>query len=148
MSVPKTAKRSIIIGIKKHIIKIQLIGNEKNNKIEHCQIELEGRKSDIKILQETHLEIHPKIKVKADLGYQGIDKIHPNSKIPHKKPKNGKLAKKQKRQNKRFSQKRVKIEHINRRCKCFRIVKDVYRNHLNHIGQVWLVICGLVNLNI
>jgi len=51
-------------------------------------------------------------------------------------------------QNKRFRKKRVKIEHINRKCKCFRIVKDIYRNHLNHIGQVWLVICGLVNLNL
>lgn len=59
-----------------------------------------GRKSDIKILQETPLQIHPKIKIKGDLGYQGIEKIHLNSKIPHKKPKNEKLTKKQKRQNK------------------------------------------------
>jgi hypothetical protein len=42
----------------------------------------------------------------------------------------------------------VKIEHTNRRCKCFRIVKDTYRNHLNHISQVWLIVCGLVNLNL
>jgi hypothetical protein len=27
-------------------------------------------------------------------------------------------------------------------------VKETYRNHLNHIGQVWIVVCGLVNLNI
>ena len=42
----------------------------------------------------------------------------------------------------------VKIEHTNRRCKCLRIVKETYRNHLNHIDQVWLIRCGLVNLNI
>ncbi len=102
----------------------------------------------MKIFEETPLEIHPKIKVKGDLGYQGIDKIHANSKIPHKKPKNGKLTIKQKRQNKRFRKKRVKIEHTNRRCKCFRIVKDVYRNHLNHIDQIWLIVCGLINLNL
>jgi hypothetical protein len=125
-----------------------LIGNEKDKKIEHCQVELEGRKSDIKILEETPVNIHPKIKIKGDLGYQGIEKIHRNSKIPHKKPKNGELTKKQKKQNKRFRKKRVKIEHINRKCKCFRVVKETYRNHLNHIEQVWLIICGLVNLNL
>ena len=86
--------------------------------------------------------------MKGDLGYQGIHQIHPNSKIPHKKPKNGELSKKQKKQNKRFRKKRVVIEHVNRLCKCFRIVKETYRNHLRNIKQVWLIVCGLVNINI
>ncbi len=114
---------------------------------------MEGRKSDSKILQETTLEIHPKIKLKGDLGYHGVDKLHPNSQIPHKKPKNGELTagrprKKQKKHNKRFRRKRVKIEHINRRFKCFRIVKETFRNHLNHIEDIWLIICGIVNLKL
>lgn len=109
---------------------------------------MEGRKSDLKIFEETALEIHPKIKLKADLGYLGIDKIHPNSSVPHKKPKNGSLTPKQKKQNKKFRRKRVKIEHVNRLCKCFRIVKETYRNHLKHISQIWLLVCGLVNLNL
>ncbi len=82
------------------------------------------------------------------MGYQGINNIHANSQVPHKKPKNGELTKKQKTQNKRFRKKRVKIEHINRKCKCFRMVKETYRNHLNHITQIWLIVCGLVNLNL
>jgi len=69
---------------KKHIVKVQLIANQKDNSIKHCQVE--GRKSELKIFKETNLEIHPKIKVKGDLGYLGIDKIHANSKVPHKKP--------------------------------------------------------------
>jgi hypothetical protein len=95
--------------------------------------------------------MHPNIngaarRLKGDLGYQGIQQVHPNSQIPHKKPKNGELSKKQQKQNKRFRRKRVKIEHFNRRCKCFRIVKDTFRNHLNHIEDIWLIICGMVNL--
>ena len=82
------------------------------------------------------------------MGYQGIDKIHPNSKVPHKKPKNGKLTQKQKKGNNRFRKKRVKIEHVNRKYKCFRMVKETYRNRLNHIAQIWLIVCGLVNLNL
>jgi hypothetical protein len=102
----------------------------------------------LKIFKETPLKISPKIKLKGDLGYVGIHKIHPNSKVPHKKPKSAELTKKQKKQNKRFRRKRVKIEHINRKCKCFRIVKETYRNRLNHIELIWLIICGLVNLNL
>ena len=130
---------------KKHIVKIQLIVNQKNSAIHHCQVETEGRKSDFKIFQETNLKIHPKINIKRDLGYQGIDKIHPNSRVPHKKPKTGELTKKQ---NKVFRKKRVKIEHINRKCKCFRMVKETYRNKLKNIANVWLIICGLVNLSL
>lgn len=82
------------------------------------------------------------------MGYLGIDKIHKNSRVPHKKPKNGELTKKQIKQNTSFRQKRVRIEHVNRVCKCFRIVKETYRNALRNIEQVWLIICGLVNLNV
>jgi hypothetical protein len=93
---------------KKHIVKTQLIINEENKSIKHCCTELEGRKSDLKIFKETPIEISPKIKVKGDLGYLGIERIHPNSKIPHKKPKNGELTKQQKKENKRFRKKESK----------------------------------------
>lgn len=129
-------------------MKSQLITNQKDNTILHCQVELEGRKSDLKVFKETDVKIHPKVKVKGDLGYQGIDKIHANSKVPHKKPKNGELTKKQKNQNKRFRKKRVRIEHVNRKCKCFRMVKETFRNRLKNVAQVWLIVCGLVNLNL
>ena len=122
--------------------------SEKDNVIKHCRVELEGRKSDLRIFKETPLRIHPKIKVKGDLGYVGRAKVHARSQVPHKRPGNGKLTKKQQRQNKAFRQKRVRIEHVNRTCKCFRIVKETYRNHLNHISHIWLIVCGLVNLNL
>lgn len=86
--------------------------------------------------------------MKGDLGYVGIDKVHARSQIPHKKPKNGKLTEKQKRQNRAFRRKRVRIEHVNRLCKCFRMVKETFRNRLNHIEQIWLIVCGLINLNL
>ena len=138
---------------KKHITKTQLIINEEDSKIKHYQTELKGRKSDLKIFKETPLKISSKIKVKGNLGYLGIDKIHANTKVPHKKPNgrrtaNAELTQKQKKENKKFRKKRVKIEHINRKCKCFRIVKETYRNRLNHTGQIWLIVCGLVNLNL
>lgn len=114
----------------------------------HCRVETEGRKSDIKVFRETPVEIDKKVKLKGDLGYKGIDKKHANSKVPHKKPKDGELTERQKKQNKSFRKVRVKVEHVIRNCKCFRVVKETYRNRLRHIGEVWLIICGLVNANI
>ncbi len=86
------------------------------------------------------------MKLKADLGYVGIDKNHPNSKVPFKKSKNGELTKKQKKWNKNFRRKRVKIEHTIRRCKIFKIVSERFRNKQRKLQTIWSVICGLVNL--
>ncbi|MDD2661053.1 MAG: hypothetical protein PHY54_15465 [Methylococcales bacterium] len=41
---------------------------------------------------------------------------------------------------------RVFIEHINRRCKIFRIVKDVYRGKHKHYSLTWNLVAALVNL--
>ena len=125
-----------------------MIISQKDKTIEHCRIELEGRKSDIRIFQETPLKIHRKIKVKGDSGYVGIQKVRARSQIPHKKPKNGELTIKKKGQNTAFRSNRVKIAHVNRLCKCFLIIQETCRNRLNHIAQIWLIVCGLVNINI
>ena len=57
--------------------------------IEYCRVELDGRKSAVRIFQETPLKIHQKIKVKGDLGYVGVQKVHARSQIPHKNRKMG-----------------------------------------------------------
>ena len=48
---PKKNKKNRITVIKKHIIKVQLIENEDNKKIIHCQVELEGRNADLTIFK-------------------------------------------------------------------------------------------------
>lgn len=113
----------------------------------HCEVEIQGSNSDIKIFKETDLDIDPKIEIKADLGYQGIEKIHKKSRIPHKKPKNGELTKKQKKVNNKLRKKRVRVEHAIRQAKVWRIVKETYRNKLRKIENIWLIVCGLVNLD-
>ena len=41
---------------------------------------------------------------------------------------------------------RINAEHVNRRCKIFRIVKDKYRDKHKNYSKVWNVIAALVNL--
>jgi len=79
------------------------------------------------------------------LGYQGIQKIHTKSKIPFKKPRKTTLPKNQRKYNTKLRQKRVKVEHVIRKCKLFRIVKEQYRNKQKNLQIVWSIICGIVN---
>ncbi len=72
------------------------------------------------------MPLHPVVKKLADSGYQGILKLYANSTIPTKKKKNQELTDEEKRHNRELSKKRILIENVNRRCKIFRIAKDVY----------------------
>jgi len=64
----------------------------------------------------------------------GIDKICPNSKIPNKKTKNNPLTKKDKKENRKLSSKRIIIEQINAKVKVFKITKYPYRNRRKRFG--------------
>ena len=104
-----------------------------------------GKTHDFKMFKDSKVRIHSAIKILDDSGYQGIKDIHTNSLTPIKKPKGKKLTRRQKLYNHLISKKRIVVENIIRRCKIFRITKDVYRGkHKNH-GKVWNLIAGLVN---
>src|SRR5450631_63190 len=79
-------------------------------------------------------------------GYQGMHKHHQNSTLPVKKKKGQPLSAEDKADNKALSKQRVFIEHVNRRCKIFRIVKDVYRGKHKHYSLTWNLMAALVNL--
>ena len=104
-----------------------------------------GKTHDFKMFKDSKVSIHSTIKILGDSGYQGIKDIHTNSRTPIKKTKGKKLTKRQKLYNHLISKKRIVVENIIRRCKIFRITKDVYRGkHKNH-GKIWNLIAGLVN---
>ncbi len=105
-----------------------------------------GRTHDFKILKKGRLHILKEIKKYGDSGYQGIAKLYENSTTPHKKPQGGELTPKQKKENRMLARVRIPIEHVNRRCKIFRIVKETYRGKHKNFSKVWTVIAGLVNL--
>lgn len=130
---------------KKHTIKVQLIICAISLKILSVWCE-KGTVHDFKIFKNSKLSIAKQILILADSGYQGIEKIHANSKTPHKKTKKKSLTISQKKENKELSKQRILIEHINRRCKIFRITKEVYRGKHKNYSKVWNIISGIVNI--
>ena len=81
-----------------------------------------------------------------DSGYQGAQEIYSNTEIPKKKTKNNPLTKEDKEHNLQLAKKRVGVEHINRRCKIFRIVKETYRGKHKNYSKTWNIVAALVNL--
>lgn len=131
---------------KKHTQKAQIITN-KNGKILAVTIG-KGRMHDFNLFKKSNAT--KKIlmsRVLADLGYMGIDKICPNSKIPNKRKKNKSLTKEEKKENKKLSSQRIIIENINAKIKVFKITKYPYRNRRKRFGLRMNLICGIINLD-
>lgn len=146
MERPTKKQRRFYSGKKKrHTIKAQLI---------ICATTLQillvvcgkGRTHDFTLLKRSKLKILARIKKYADSGYQGLGKLYANSKTPQKKPKGGTLTKAQKAENRKLAALRIPIEHVNRRCKIFRIVKETYRGKHKNYHKTWTVVAALVNL--
>ena len=92
--------------------------------------------------------VHTSIHIDADSGYQGIEKLHSNSRIPVKSSKNHKLTKREKAFNKRLARDRVVIEHVNAKIKTFKSMACPYRNHCRRHLLRMSLICGIINFEL
>ena len=107
----------------------------------------DGTEHDFTMLKNSILDaLGENVKIIGDSGYQGIKNYHENSEHPIKKPKNRELTAEEKQYNKELSQKRIYIEHVNRRIKIFRICKEVYRNKGNRMELRVRLVVVLYNL--
>lgn len=81
----------------------------------------------------------------GDKGYQGIQKLHSNSRTPQKKPRGGKLTFAAKKSNQQLAQIRVVGEHINWKLKVFKILSLTYRNRRKRFSLRFNLIAALYN---
>jgi len=107
----------------------------------------DGVEHDFTMLKNSILDmLGENVKILGDSGYQGIKNFHENSEIPIKKPRNRELTDEEKQYNKELSQRRIFIEHVNRRLKIFRICKEVYRNKGKRMELRVKLIAAIYNL--
>ena len=108
-----------------------------------------GTAHDFKMFKESLTGALPKdIFAALDSGYQGIKEYLPNAFIPYKATKNEPLTDSQKAFNTQLSSFRVKIEHIIRSLKIFKICKETYRGKGKR-GLIRVrIIATIYNLNI
>ena len=143
---PRTKQKSYYSGKKKrHTIKTLLIICYLTGLIKAVRSR-RGTVHDFKILTESNLKINAGACIKADKGFQGLQKLYEKAGIPFKATKNHPLSKEQKQHNRQLAKERILIEHINRECKIFRICKEQYRGKHKNYEKTWKLVSAIVNL--
>lgn len=84
----------------------------------------------------------------ADRGYRGMQKIHQNVELPHRKTKRRPLTKEQKKENSELASKRVVVENVIGLLKRFKIIADRYRNRRKRFGLRFNLIAGIHNFEL
>ncbi len=110
-----------------------------------CTAYGKGRQHDFQIFKNSNFLISPEIECLGDKGYQGIQKLLVNSRIPKKKPRGGKLSYEDKKSNQKLAKDRVVVEHINRKLKIFKILSNRYRNRRKRFSLRFNLIAALYN---
>ena len=125
-------------------MKTLLIVDKKTRKV-ICVAFCNGKKHDFKLYKESGIYVLKRIKIRADSGFQGIEKIHVNSETPRKKSKNKPLTKEDKAYNRALSSERVGNENAIGFIKRFKIVSERYRNRRKRFGLRFSLIAGICN---
>lgn len=141
---PKKGQKAYYSGKKKrHTMKVEIRINKKG-RIVHVSNPYPGTVHDFNLFKQgPPLPEHTR--GYFDSGYQGVDKIHPNSDFPYKATKNKPLDKEEKQYNTGLSSFRIKVEHIIGDIKVFKILSDRYRNKRKKYGIKVNIIAGLAN---
>ena len=142
---PKYNQQVFYSGKKKrHTLKTE-IRTTPEGKIVHVSQSAPGSCHDFALYKKDPLR-NKKIKVLADSGYQGLDKLHPRTEIPYKKPKGKLLSESKKIYNRVLSRVRVKVENTLGNIKVFKILSERYRNKRLRYNVKFRIIAGIVNL--
>ena len=96
-----------------------------------CTAHGQGKMHDFRLFKHSRLPLRQRIECLVDKGYQGIQKLHANSKVPQKKPRKGTLSDEAKNRNRELARQRVIGEHVHRKLKIFKILAERYRNRRN-----------------
>lgn len=142
---PKYGQKEYYSGKKKkHTFKTEIQINDKG-RIVDISPSHPGSVHDFEVRKQ-HNPLPDESEILADSGYQGLQKIHKNTRIPKKKTKKKPLTKQEKNYNKTLSRERVKVENKIRDLKIFRILKDTYRNKRKRYSLKFNIVAGIVNL--
>lgn len=82
----------------------------------------------------------------ADSGYRGLQKLHANTELPHKRRRGWELEPHETHYNKALSKLRLSIEHV--KLKVFRILSERYRCRRRRFGLRFNLISGIYNFEL
>jgi hypothetical protein len=142
---PKKKQKRYYSGKQKcHTLKSQVLVEFETGQI-ICTAVGKGRTHDFKLFKRSRIPFVSSQLCLADRGYQGFSTRYPGACTPTKKPRKQALPKAEKQHNQALARLRVRVEHVIRRFKIFRIFSGRYRNHTKRFGLRLNLIAGLLN---
>ncbi len=106
-----------------------------------------GRQHDFSVLKQSRcaVSLHSDTELLGDGGFQGVAKLHPKSRTPHKRGRGRSLTPQQKGHNRQLARERILAEHVIRKLKVFRILKERYRHRRRRFALRLNLIAALYN---
>jgi len=128
-------------------MKTQVVVSKTNRQI-ICLAFAKGKRHDFRLFKESKVHLHPSTLLETDTGYQGIAKLHAQSKLPKKRSKKHPLSLEDKRNNRAISSDRVLNEHVIGHVKRFKILSERYRNRRKRFALRFNLIAGICNFEL
>jgi DDE superfamily endonuclease/Helix-turn-helix of DDE superfamily endonuclease len=147
---PKRQQRAYYSGKKKaHTVKSQVAVDEETGRVADVAESRPGRWADLKVLKRSKLKPRLPAGVGAlgDLAYVGIADRHPEGlgATPRRKPRGRPRPEEDRRYNRAFARRRIKVEHTIGRMRRYQALSQVDRHRRRgHTARVRAV-AGLVN---
>ena len=106
-----------------------------------------GRVHDFKVSQRSRCAqlLHKDAELLSDSGFQGVAKLHPKSCTPFKRWRGKILTEEQTNHNRQLAKQRILAEHVIRKLKVFRVLKETYRHRRRRFGLRLNLIAALYN---
>ena len=90
--------------------------------------------------------LHEDTELLSDSGFQGVAKPHhPRGRTPYKRWKGKILTAEQQVHNRTLAKERILAEHVIRKLKVFRVLKETYRHRKRRFGLRLNLIAALYN---
>jgi DDE superfamily endonuclease/Helix-turn-helix of DDE superfamily endonuclease len=132
---------------KQHTLKSQLTINEITGEIAEVADSVPGPTADITLVEQSGVlaRLPPGVGALGDLGYPGLDKLHPQGAIPRRKPRGRARPPEDIAYNRAFARRRIAVEHTIGQVRSYQSLSQTDRHHRrNHPARVRAV-AGLVN---
>lgn len=123
-----------------------MVADQRSRKI-ICTAQGRGREHDFKLFKRSRVRFTPETEALGDRGYQGLQKLHGNSRTPRKKPPRKELMAADRQANRALARERMRAEHVIGGLKVFHILADRYRNRRKRFGLRVNLLAGLYNFD-
>lgn len=143
---PKKREKHYSGKNKQHALKTQLVVDLITRKVidvAHGR----GACHDFDVWKQSGIHLVNRLFCYAHRGYQGLQKLHKQTALPFKKNQSTSDFK-AKKYNRRLAQIRIRVEHVIRCLKVFRVLSERYRGRHKGLARRWHLLAGLYNFRL